>query len=367
MYSISDFIILHEDEEESSKKKKKASKTNAQGVMHELLTGYHLNGGKHMVNHKGEIDSKRVTPKQAHDTLRKQHFSSPEEYHEAHEAAKHAAAAIKAHILAHHPGGRIAHVHWTSKPGDTEKVTGHKATQKQDPSDLYVTVHHKDEEGDEHVTHHGISLKNSKKATAHIPIGNPGLEVTHGGKAIADKHKEDLRKKYPHLDKMSVDARKAHMKAHPEEHAEINKLHTHAIHKIVHHTHEVLKKLHPEHMANYLAAHVLQSRRTPAEKHGHYHWRVSTDKTKSGHRTRIINPHEHYGHLLGLAKAGKIRTQPKEGSLNFVHHEPGHPGNGKTHASLSFKLKSRSDPLGNIGGRTNSSYSGPSYRGTKGH
>lgn len=333
----------------------KGKKTNAEGVMHELLTGYHLNGGKHMQNHPGvNDDGKRVSPKEAHDELRG-NFTD-EEYKHLHAKAKHAATAIKHHVMAHHPGGKISGVHWTSKNGDTEKITGHKATQKEDPSDLYVSVN--DREG--HKAHHGISLKASNKREEHLPIGNPGLESTEGGSKIHANHVVSMRRKYPALHKGPAE-RKEWLRSHPKHKIAIDHETTQHLHRIVKHTAGVLKKKTPEELAHHLEHHVLHSGETPAEKGGHYHWRVTTDTPKAGHhRTRIMNPHEHYKPITDAARRGHVSIAHGGTNVHFVH-------DGKIVASHGFKAKSRSDPLSNIGGRTTSRFRGKTYRGSKGH
>ena len=56
---------------------------NTKGVLHEILVGKHLNGGKHMTLHPNEHGE---SPEQAHDRLKKQ--VHPEDYKKIHDRAK---------------------------------------------------------------------------------------------------------------------------------------------------------------------------------------------------------------------------------------------------------------------------------------
>ena len=104
---------------------------NTSGVLHELLVGHNLNGGKHMDKHP---DINGDSPKEAHDKLKSS--ISKEDYDKIHERAKLAANHIKT-LIDNKP---IHKVQWTSKPGDLHKATGIEASQKQDASDIVVTT-----------------------------------------------------------------------------------------------------------------------------------------------------------------------------------------------------------------------------------
>jgi len=109
---------------------------NTKGVMHELLVGYHLNGGKHMANHANKNGE---SAKQVHDKLKSS--IHPNDYKKMHARAKSAANDLRPHFEKN--GHKIHSVHWTSKAGDLESSTGIKASQKEDPSDIVVTTHKK--------------------------------------------------------------------------------------------------------------------------------------------------------------------------------------------------------------------------------
>jgi hypothetical protein len=66
---------------------------NTKGVLHEILTGKHLNGGKHMEKHVNEHGE---TPEQTHDRLKK--AIHPADYKRIDANAKSAADHIKKHI-----------------------------------------------------------------------------------------------------------------------------------------------------------------------------------------------------------------------------------------------------------------------------
>lgn len=110
--------------------------TNTKGVMHEILVGYHLNGGKHMAKHPNK---KGESAKQVHDRLKP--TIHPNDYKKMHARAKSAANDLRPQFEKN--GHKIHSVHWTSKPGDLEASTGIKASQHEDPSDIVVTTHKK--------------------------------------------------------------------------------------------------------------------------------------------------------------------------------------------------------------------------------
>lgn len=110
--------------------------SNTKGTMHELLVGYHLNGGKHMLKHLDKIGD---TPKQAHDKLKVTVHAN--DYKKMNNRAKSAANDIKKQVETN--GHKIHEVHWTSKPGDIHRSTGIDSSQKEDASDIVITTHKK--------------------------------------------------------------------------------------------------------------------------------------------------------------------------------------------------------------------------------
>jgi hypothetical protein len=108
--------------------------SDTKGKLHELLTGYHLNGKKHMEKHP---DKHGDSPEEAHQKLKdKVH---PNDYKKIDARAKSAANDIRKKVEV--DGHKIHAVHWTSQPNDLLRTTGIKATQKQDSSDIVVTTH----------------------------------------------------------------------------------------------------------------------------------------------------------------------------------------------------------------------------------
>jgi len=164
---------------------------NEKGVFHELLTGMYLRGGKkHLTDPKGRPGE---TAKDAHDRLHAlaMKHGGQKAVNDAHTKAKAAANDIKKQLKGH----RIKDVHWTSKPGDVERVTGTKADQKDDASDIYVTSHHP-QHGKQF---YGVSLKASDK-TLKVPASSLG-QKSSGRKTVnlGKGHKDSILKKYPAL------------------------------------------------------------------------------------------------------------------------------------------------------------------------
>jgi hypothetical protein len=137
----------HNDGEENAEELNEAAKkesgpvegkvsSDTKGKMHELLVGYHLQGGKHMEKHP---DKNGDTPKEAHDRLKK--TLHPNDYKKINARAKSAANDIRKKVEVN--GHKIHQVHWTSQPNDLLRTTGIKATQKEDSSDIVVTTHKK--------------------------------------------------------------------------------------------------------------------------------------------------------------------------------------------------------------------------------
>jgi hypothetical protein len=108
--------------------------SDTKGKLHELLTGYHLNGKKHMEKHP---DKHGDSPEEAHQKLKDSVHRN--DYKKIDTRAKSAANDIRKKVEVN--GHKIHAVHWTSQPNDLLRTTGIKATQKQDSSDIVVTTH----------------------------------------------------------------------------------------------------------------------------------------------------------------------------------------------------------------------------------
>jgi hypothetical protein len=328
---------------EAAKKKKKPHimtgvETNTNGVMHELLTGYHLRGGKHMLRHNND---RGESPKQAHDRLKATGRIggkplSPEQYKEMHKRGKAAANDLKKHF-----GKKaIKKIHWTSKDGDMKSSTGIDATQTQDASD--IVVHH-----GKSMT--GVSLKVSHKK-AKVPISNPGLESSYGAGQHLDKHREQIHKHFPHLKNMTVKKREEWLKDHakPKEKAKIKEMNNDVLMKMGKHLHNELKKKTHREVINHIRQHVLKAFKTPMEKANKgEHIRHTTmgigKHTHSNHR-----PSEDHEHILSDPKKINFQVDHNGHGVAFTHK-------GKVFARHRFKFNSQSNPLSGIkatGGET---------------
>jgi hypothetical protein len=308
---------------------------NTKGVLHELLVGKHLNGGKHLEKHKNQEGE---TPQQAHDRLKTQ--IHPKDYEKIHKNAVSAANHIKAHIESTHKGHSIHAVHWTSKPGDTQKVTGHKASQKEDSSDVYVTTKHP-KTGKE--THHGVSLKVSDKSSKNIPASSLGME-SGGSKAREHfaAHKKAIIAAHPNLVGKNKEQRKEIAKSNPKLHADVKEHNRVLLHKVAHsHAAELQHHLdsgNHDHVVKHIRE-VLHAHKTPAESGGHSFIKHTTYQTSKGVQHHSSRPSEDHEHILKDHK--NITVKSSGGSVHFYH-------NGKKFASQSHKLDSQSDPLSTL-------------------
>ena len=302
---------------------------NTRGVMHELLTGYHLNGGKHMEKHK-DVEGK--SPEEAHNKLKASMHAN--DYSKLNAKAKSAAEDIKKGI--HAQGRTVGSVHWTSKPGDLHRSTAIHAAQHEDASDVVVTSHHKD--GSKKF--HGISLKSGK--TRKVPTSNYGIEGSGTrAKSIVQAHKAAINKEHPNLASAGPEERRAIMKDDPKVAAAVKPKTVETIHKIAKGLHKDLEGATREqkvkHIRNLLHAHA-----TPMEAHGHEHIRHTTYESAAGTQHEAINPGKHWEHILSDPKK-HIEVKHKGGSISF-HHTDAKTGKTATIASQAIKQSSQSDP-----------------------
>lgn len=306
--------------------------SNTKGVMHELLVGYHLKGGKHMDKHPDKNDE---SPKQVHDRLKS--TMSKDEYNSINNRAKAAAGHIHGEIKKH--GHSVHDVHWTSKPGDLHRSTGIHATQQEDASD--VVVHAKDKKGN--IKYHGVSLKVSDENKKHLPVSNPGIESTLGGKAILDKHRENINKAHPKLKTMSKADRKEYVKNLPEhKQQQLKDMHGKALNDVAENLHKKLSSMSQDDLKHHLFKHVLQANPTPMQQQGHFHHRHVTYMTKNGQEHHNVDPSNHYE---SLHKKHKYISVERRGT-SIIFKYPG----GKTIAKHRIKFESQSDPHSSIKG-----------------
>lgn len=298
--------------------------SNTKGVLHELLVGYHLNGG-HMEKHPNVAGE---SPKEAHDRLKKS--VSKEDYALANKRAKAAADDIKKAVGRH---GAIHSVHWTSKPGDIERSTGIAATQKEDPSDLVITT----KKGKE-LKHHGVSLKVSD-SPGDVPVSNPGMESTYGGGEILEKHRALITKKHK-LAGMNKDARKAYLKKNPAANEDVRQRNSKVLTDIVGHMHKKLSFMPTAQLAQHIRNHVLHAHPTPMQRMGHEHIKHTTTGT-SNFQFSHADPAKDYEHILKDHK--NIKVVPRGTSVIFTHK-------GEPFARHRMKFESQSDPLSSVKG-----------------
>ena len=126
---------------------------NTKGVLHELLVGKHLNGGKHIDKEHAELDKHHKTKLAEYDKK----FGTNEVQKQEHRAKEQHKVFLD---HAKKMGYEGAHeVHLTHKPGDIERKTGIKASQQENPTDVAVKFHKKPANAEHHYL--GISAKSS--------------------------------------------------------------------------------------------------------------------------------------------------------------------------------------------------------------
>jgi hypothetical protein len=325
-------------EEKATKEDFGSLDKNEKGVLHELLTGFHLLGGRHMKKHE---NIQGESPQEAHDRIKK--LLTPEQYNNFSERSRKAAQDILRE-RGFKPED-LADVQWTSKPGDIQRATGIDSSQREDDSDIMLS--HKDG------THHGVSLKVSDD-TKPITLSNNGLKSTYGGEKIFGNHIESLKRDYPEMgdvtsnptllqaarnrivskaaargvhlspDQVKVkssDARKAWLESNPEAKKDIKARTTTMLNSITENMHNELSKLSPQELADHLRNKVLHAYKTPKEElgQGHTHMRhftgggldASFDSKKPG---------EDYEHFL--ANPERIRMTRKGSSITYHYHDP---------------------------------------------
>jgi len=325
------FNVLRKIKESLKEAAGDGNPSNNRGVLHELLVGYHLRGGKHMEKHK---DVNGDSPKQAHDKVKAN--ITPEEYKGVNHRAKAAAKDIATTLGRH---GKIHDVHWTSKPGDIQRSTGIKASQKEDASDIVV---HTKKGGQ--IKHHGVSLKVTDSKTAHVPVSNPGLESTHGGEKILAAHRKAIVKAHPAIGRMTnKEERKKYIRAHPAVQKKIQALHSQVLPKFAKHLSSKLGALPTSQLADHLRKHILKANPTPMQQAGHTHLRHTTHGAggSASYGFSHSDPSKDHEHILKDHK--NISVSASGTSVIFAHK-------GTPFARHRLKLQSQSDPMSTIKG-----------------
>lgn len=301
--------LLSEAAKKKEEKEKKSS--NANGVLHELLVGKHLNGGRHMEKHP---NADGETPTEAHDRLKKEIITKhgQETYDDMNAKAKDAADNIRKHL----GKKKVKGVHWTSKPGDIERLTGKKTSQNDDASDIYVEHESK--------KFTGVSLKTMEKKGAKAPVGNPGLGTidknlgTNSQKHI-EEARENLRKKHPKLRKAKTSAEaKAIIKSDPKIKKSESEERSKAMQKIAADHHKKLSKMTQAELWDHIH-HSSRAHQTDTP-----HIRVTSSGTSGDYAHHIENPHEEHVKQWGERpkdgeKKGHISVELKNGTIHFRH------------------------------------------------
>jgi hypothetical protein len=336
MLTFLDFIV--ESAVKDDPKVEGAVSNNTNGTLHEILTGYHLNGGQHMKSYRNE---KGETPEQAHDRLKSQ--IHPKDYERINQRAKSTAEHIRQQLKKTHPDHEIIGVHHTSKPGDTEAVTGVKASQKEDPSDIYITTANKNNKKD--VVHHGKSLKVTEGSNKKVPASSLGAEFSGSqAKAIHAKHREDLYAAHPELKGIkNKQKRKDWMKSNPQAASDIRGRNRRLLNDVATaHAKELndrLAKGDHEGVVSHIRQ-VLHAHPTPAQSAGRATFeKVTTTRTAKGPQHHSEDSSSKYESILSDPK--NITVQSKGSSVHFFYK-------GKKFATQAHKLDSQSDPLSSL-------------------
>lgn len=343
-------------EEAEAKESGAGQAADTKGKLHEILVGYHLQGGKHMGKHPDEFGD---SPEESHEKLKTK--VKPEEYERINARAKAAADDIKTKVES--DGGKIHDVHWTSKPGDIHRTTGIHTTQKQDQSDLIVNTKGK---GDT-LKHHGVSLKVTDTGSKHVPVSNAGKEALHPEFESEQKaHWEKMHNTFPGLKELktgpkkkkadgsnmsAAEMRKDFQRQDPEREAKMRAMNKSYLQSAAANTHKHLTSLGQHELIDHIKKQVLQSNPTPMQAEGHNHIRHTTyqagKKEGGGFKFDSHTPSEHYAKYFDGSH--HIGLEPSKGTTE-IHFVATNKATGEKSriASQRLKLNSGSDPLSSI-------------------
>lgn len=287
-----------------------AMSSNDKGVMHEILTGYHLNRGKHM----------SPESEKAHNEIKKK--TTKDEYDNANKLAKGTAEHIRKHFK-----GDVKSVHWSSKPGDIGRVTGVHETQQENPSD--IIVRHKDG------SHTGLSLKVTGKKHGKVPVGNPGARQTDSQLGVSTTHhydnaREKLRSQFKELKNASNKDMKAAIKSSPKMREVADKHSNEAIKKIRDTWHNSLSKMNTKQLSNHLRNNLLHAKNTKTKM-----FKVTTGGHGGDHSVEVEHPATAHDHILNNHQHLSVEKSGNN-SIVFKH---------KDKVFLRHRLKPESTPL----------------------
>lgn len=335
--------------------------SDTKGKLHELLVGYHLQGGKHMLKHlSDEPELKDLTPEQAHEKLKTK--VTPEDYNTINSRAKQAADDIRSKVES--DGSKIQDVHWTSKSGDIERTTGIPALQKEDQSDIIVNTS-KGKSGE--IKHHGVSLKVSDGTSKHVPVSNAGKEALHPEFGDDQKtHWEKLYKTFPGLKELktapkklkadgtkmdAADMRKDWQKQDPERENKIREMNLSYLQASTANAHKHLVSLGQHELIDHIKKQVLQCNPTPMQREGHSHIRHTTyragKKEGGGFKFDSHTPSEHFAKYFDGSHHINAENPNGTTQIHFVATNK-QTGEKTRIATQRLKLNSGSDPLSSI-------------------
>lgn len=169
--------------------------SDAEGKLHELLTGFHFNKKKHVESYREEGQ----TPQEVHDRLKSE--VSAATYDRIHKHASEMANHLHNFIKASGFKGKVGKTAWTSQTSDIEHFTGKKDPNNE--SDLMTTlVHGKGSTKPEGTTEHiGFSMKYADNAPT-LKNKTPktmaeSYNMDH--KTLAEPHEEHMKNVRVHL------------------------------------------------------------------------------------------------------------------------------------------------------------------------
>lgn len=196
---------------------------------------------------------KFLSPEEREEHSFNSKFLSPEETHAQHKRAQAQVEAFLEHSRMngyHHP----THVHHTAFEGDIGRVTGHKQSQTENPSDALVRF----KKGPTQFL--GASLKSSKKSEIGFHNGGAGTIGNSVGidlESIASKRREEFAKKHG-LGKTDISRKKA-IKADPQLYEKALEAGGHLHREIADTLHNHYSEMNPEDLRHHLVSTFLKS------------------------------------------------------------------------------------------------------------
>jgi hypothetical protein len=153
---LSQTSLYEEHLTEAAEKRGSGQESDTEGKLFEILSGYHLNGKKHMNSYREE----GKLPEDIHNEIKSK--ISPQAYQRVNQHAMENAANIRQHLKDSGYEGRINHVVWTSQGGDIKHFTGQDDPNNE--SDVMINFKHglgSNNQGEEKL---GYSMKYANNA-----------------------------------------------------------------------------------------------------------------------------------------------------------------------------------------------------------